>query len=68
MLQRLQLSVFDEGNNGYLTLPQLHRFLEAVVPTAPMLQNMEVRLWELVTLAQPMMAAAYSGWTSSPAA
>lgn len=38
---RLQLSVFDEGNNGFLTLPQLHRFLEAVVPTAPMLQSME---------------------------
>jgi hypothetical protein len=41
-LQRLQLSVFDEGNRGYLQLPQLHRFLEAMVPTAPMLQGMEV--------------------------
>lgn len=42
-VQRLQLSVFDEGNRGYLQLPQLHRFFEAMVPTAPMLQGMEVR-------------------------
>jgi hypothetical protein len=41
--QRLQLSVFDEGNRGYLQSAQLHRFFEAMVPTAPMLQGMEVR-------------------------
>jgi hypothetical protein len=43
LAQRLQLSVFDEGNRGYLQVAQLHRFLEAMVPTAPMLQCMEVR-------------------------
>jgi len=58
VLQRLQLSVFDEGNNGFLTLPQLHRFLEAVVPTAPMLQSMEVR--SDVARAQPITAAVHS--------
>lgn len=41
-LQRVQLAAFDEGNRGYLQVQQLHRYLEAVVPTAPMLQSMEV--------------------------
>jgi hypothetical protein len=41
-MQRLQLSVFDEDGCGHLQLPQLQQFLEASVPTAPMLQDMEV--------------------------
>jgi hypothetical protein len=45
LAQRLQLSVFDEGNRSFLQVAQLHRFLEAMVPTAPMLQCMEVRAW-----------------------
>lgn len=47
-VQRLQLSVFDEGNRGYLQVAQLHRFLEAMVPTAPMLQSIEVSTTTLV--------------------
>jgi hypothetical protein len=67
-LQRLQLSVFDEGNRGYLQQAQLHRFLEAMVPTAPMLQNMEV--WPFikqsscaVTSAQHTLLAVVTQWS-----